>query len=154
MESIRDYVDKILEGADIADTLMDGIEITPAAGDSPVEEPVSSDEAEVCDESFAIGNYIKFLNGNDGYFARDQKDDIHLIFEPPMDGLVGRLNSTTTFKLIGYDGDTAKIVAMVNDNMNGNKSGEVYFVNKAELLSKAKSVMPRKNKLMNGKYPA
>ena len=127
-----EIVDRILSGVDVREAVKESLGLN---------------------EGFAIGNYLKFNAGVDGYFARDQKDDVHLMFEPPIDGLVGKLNSTTTFKLIGYEGDTAKIVAMVNDNLNGNKAGEIYFVAKDQMLEKAKLVLPRKNKQLNGKYP-
>lgn len=126
-----EIVDKILAGTDVRSAIKESI---------------------VIEESFTIGSYIKFNNDVSGYFMKDQRDDVHLVFEMPIDGLVGKLNNTTTFKLIGYNGDTAKIVAMVNDIQNGNKSGEIYFVSKADLNSKAKSVQPRSNKQMNGKY--
>ena len=126
-----EIVDKILAGGDIRETVSESI---------------------VVNEGFAIGSYIKFNNGVDGYFAKDYKDDVHLVFEMPIDGLVAKLNSSTTFKLIGYNGDTAKIVAMVNDNVNGNKFGEIYFVSKPELLNRAKVVKPRMNRWMTGRY--
>ena len=109
-------------------------------------------ESFVIEEGFKIGDYIKFNAGVLGYFEKDQRNDVHLVFDMPVDGLVGKLNDTTTFKLIGYNGNTAKIVSMVNDNKNGNKFGEVYFVAKDDLESKAKAVMPRMNKWMDGRY--
>ena len=133
-ESIKHAVNQILNGVSVREAL----------GFTDVIEPVT--------ESFSVGAYLKFKNGTDGYFEKDNKNDVHLVFEMPMDGLIGKLNPAVTFKLIGYSGDQAKIVAMVNDNMNGNRSGEVYFVNRSELDNNAKAVQPRNNRETASKY--
>lgn len=103
-------------------------------------------------EGFAIGSYLKFQKGVPGFYVKDQNEDVFLCFEQPMENQVGQLNSATTFKLIGYKGNYAKIVAMVNDNLNGKKSGEIYFVERADLESKAKAARPRMNKSMSSRY--
>ena len=103
-------------------------------------------------EGFKIGSYLKFQKGVPGFYVKDQNEDVYLCFEQPMDNQVGVLNSATTFKLIGYKGSKAKLVAMVNDNLNGKKSGEIYFVERADLEAKARKAMPRMNKSMSGRY--
>ena len=131
----NEIVNRILAGTDIREAIN------------------GSDEQTVSvNESFSIGNYIKFRKGVEGFFAKDLKNDVNLVFEQPMDGVVGKLNPAITFKLIGYSGDMAKIAAMVNDNLNGFSSGEVYFVSRAALEANAKLTSPRMNRRMNGRY--
>ena len=133
-----EIVDKILAGGSIRESVKEALK---ADGGLPV------------NEGFSVGAYLKFANNVDGYFAKDTNGDVHLVFAMPMDGLVGKLNPSTIFKLIGYKGDTAKIVAMTNDHKNGNNSGEIYFVARSELDSKAKAAQPRKNKSTDALYP-
>ena len=129
---------------EIVNNILAGVDIREAIEGSRQTVPVN--------ESFAIGSYLKFRNGVDGFFARDGKNDVNLVFEQPMDGVVGKLNPTITFKLIGYSGDKAKIVAMVNDNLNGFSSGEVYLISRAALEANAKAARPRMNRRMCGRY--
>ena len=159
-ESINYYVNSILEGDSIKKTLSKGItkiqEFDVSVDES--KERVSRYRGKIVkkvrpvNEGFKIGSYLKFQKGIPGFYVKDQNEDVYLCFEQPMDNQVGVLNSATTFKLIGYKGSKAKLVAMVNDNLNGKKSGEIYFVERADLEAKARKTMPRMNKSMSGRY--
>ena len=98
--------------------------------------------------SLSICYYIKFNSGINGYIITDGKGDKVIIFSQP-EGEHEVLNHHVTFKVISIRNGMAKLVSMVNDNINKHKAGSLYYASKEDLQTVAKHSLPRSKVLMD-----